>query len=52
MIMSMKDNSIKKSEKKESLIKLLKIVRQNNKDSDLEIKLNNIEKRMEKNSII
>lgn len=52
MIMSMKDNNIKKSEKKESLIKLLKIVRKNNKDSDLEIKLNNIEKRMEKNSII
>lgn len=42
--MSTKDDEETKN--KESIIKLLNIIKKNNVDSDIQIKLNNIEKRI------
>lgn len=44
MAMSTKDDEETKN--KESIIKLLNIIKKNNVDSDIQVKLNNIEKRI------
>ena len=46
--MTMNAKSDKEKQEKESIIKLLNIVKKNNTDSNVETKLNNIEKRISK----
>ncbi len=44
--MNMNTKDDEKTKNKESIIKLLNIIKKNNVDSDIQIKLNNIEKRI------
>lgn len=44
--MSMNAKDSEETKNKESIIKLLNIIKKNNVDSNLQIKLNNIEKRV------
>ena len=46
--MNVKNN--KEDKNKESIIKLLNIIKKNNIDPDLQIKLNNIERRIKNNN--
>ena len=46
--MSMNAKDSEEIKNKESIIKLLNIIKKNNVDSNLQIKLNNIEKRVKK----
>lgn len=44
--MNMNTKDDEKTKNKESIIKLLNIIKKNNVDSDIQIKLNNIKKRI------
>ena len=46
---SMIDKDYEDNKNKESILKLLKIIKKNNADSNIQIKLSNLEKRIEKN---
>lgn len=49
MDMSMNTKDYEDNQNKESILKLLKSIKKNNIDSNIQIKLNNIEKRIKNN---